>query len=141
MLRLSISRRVRQLGPLLAGLFCIVFWAAPAMADGSATEELKLFAVEIRVGPGWDAEKAPGDQEFFREHSMHLKKLRDAGHIAMGARYSDVGLLVFSAASEEAVHELMAGDPSMSVGTFRYDVHAMNVFYPWQRKPAAPTIE
>ncbi len=91
-----------------------------------------LFAVQVTVGPSWDSSKAPGEQAFFREHSANLKKLREAGVIVMGARYSDVGLLVFAASSAEAVHEMMQQDPSIDAGTFRYTVHPMNVFYPWR---------
>ena len=101
MLSISIPRSLRQAGPAILALFCAAFWAIPAAAGDDSAADRQLFAVEIRVGPGWDPEKAPGDQAFFGEHSAHLRELRNAGHIAMGARYSDVGLLVVSAASED----------------------------------------
>lgn len=59
-----------------------------------------------------------------------MKSLRAAGHIVMGARYSDKGLLVFSASSSSDVKDLMDQDPSMVVGTFKFEVHDFNVFYP-----------
>ena len=99
--------------------------------------ELHLFAVEVKVGPNWDTAKAPGDQAYFKEHSANLKRLRDAGHIVMGARYSDIGLIIFSAASADAVRDMMDEDPSMSAGTFKYEVHAMNVFYPGLVQPGS----
>ena len=102
--------------------------AQDASPDNGAEE--KLFAVEIKVGPGWDNTKAPNDQAFFKEHSANLKRLREAGHIVMGARYSDIGLLVISAETKEAVATMMQQDPSMAAQTFVFAVHEMNVFYP-----------
>ncbi len=101
----------------------------PAAAASSPTVEARLFAVEITTGPNWDPSKAPTEQSHFRDHSAHLKKLRDAGHIVMGARYSDKGLLVFTATSASEVKALMEQDPSMAAGTFKYGVHDFNVFY------------
>ena len=104
--------------------------AQSAETAAVAEPELKLFAVEITVGPNWDSSKAPNEQAFFKEHSANLTHLRDAGHIVMGARYSDKGLVIFSARSAEEVRVLMEQDPSMTAGTFVYEVHAFNVFYP-----------
>ena len=98
--------------------------------DGAAPEALSLFAVEIKVGPNWDTAKAPNEQAYFAEHSANLNRLRAEGHIVMGARYSDIGLIVISAASAEDVRAMMSEDPSMAAGTFVFEVHAMNVFYP-----------
>ena len=96
----------------------------------SADDDLSLFAVEVTVGPNWDGDKAPHEQAFFKEHSDNLKQLRSAGHIVMGARYSDVGLILFSARSADDVRAFMDKDPSMEAGTFQYDVHPFNAFYP-----------
>jgi len=104
--------------------------AQPVSVASGAEAELNLFAVEIKVGPKWDSSKTPNEQAFFKEHSANLKSLREAGHIVMGARYSDIGLIIFSAKSAEEVRALMSQDPSMSAGTFKYEVHALNVFYP-----------
>lgn len=102
----------------------------------SAVESVeKLFAVEIKIGPNWDSAKPPNEQEFFSEHSANLKRLREAGHIVLGARYSDIGLIIFSARSAEEVRALMSQDPSMKAGTFKYEVHLLNVFYPGLVQP------
>lgn len=93
-------------------------------------DKLRLFAVEVTVGPNWDTAKAPNEQAYFKEHSENLKQLRDAGHIVMGARYSDIGLVIFSAESADGVRAFMERDPSMNAGTFKYEVHPFNAFYP-----------
>lgn len=90
------------------------------------------FAVQIKVGPGWDSDSPPAEQAFFKEHSANLKQLREEGHIVMGARYSDIGLILFAAPTIEAVRAFMDADPAMSAGTFRYEVHPINIFYPWR---------
>lgn len=90
------------------------------------------FAVQIKVGPNWDDDRAPAEQAFFKEHSANLQRLREEGHIVMGARYSDIGLIVFSAPTLEAVRAFMDADPAMMAGTFGYEVHPINIFYPWR---------
>lgn len=112
----------------LVSLLCM---ALSVLASGaSAAESPARFAVEIRIGDKWDATKPPQDQLYFRDHSANLKRLRDAGHLIMGARYSDVGLIIIAAASEAQVRSMMDEDPSFEAGVFRYEVHPFNVFYP-----------
>lgn len=89
-----------------------------------------LFAVEIRIGPRWDAAKPAHEQAFFREHSANLRKLREAGQLAVGARYGDKGLVILSAATADAARVLMDADPAIAHGTFVYEVHEFRVFYP-----------
>jgi len=115
--------------------------ASAPPATPAATEPAEnLYAVQIRTGPAWDSSKPPQEQKFFREHSAHLKALRDQGHIVLGARYADVGLVVLQAASRQQAEALMAQDPSMQHGTFSHQVHDFNVFYggsvqPRRRRP------
>ncbi len=87
-----------------------------------------LFAVVFRTGPKWDAAKPPNEQAFFKEHSANLRRLREAGSIAIGARYGDVGLIVVTANGEAEVRRLFEADTSVTNGTFQMDVHA---FYPF----------
>lgn len=88
-----------MLGALAIGVPAPHVMAQPATPASAAEADLKLYAVEIKIGPTWEPAKPPGEQAFFREHSAHLKRLRDAGHIVMGARYADKGLVVFGAKS------------------------------------------
>ncbi len=108
---------------------------ASAPAPGHPAGELPLFAVEIRTGPRWDASKPPQEQALFREHSVHLRRLREAGQLRVGARYGDKGLLVLAAPSADEARALMAADPSMAAGTFAFELHPMNVFYGGELQP------
>ncbi|MCW8999995.1 MAG: YciI family protein, partial [Kangiellaceae bacterium] len=116
-------------------IFVLALWTHGAVSEASNVSsdnkvKQKLFAVEIKVGSNWDKSKSPSEQRFFKEHSVNLQQLRKAGHIVMGARYSDIGLIIFSANSADEVKAFMEKDPSMSAGTFKYEVHPLNVFYP-----------
>lgn len=101
--------------------------ALPASAAAPVAEQ--LFAVEIKTGPAWDASKPPQDQLHFRDHSAHLRRLREQGALVMGARYGDKGLVVLKAASEPEARALMQADPSMQARVFAYELHEFRVFY------------
>lgn len=103
---------------------------AQQAAPAAAANTLPLFAVQIRTGAKWDASKPPQEQVHFREHSANLKRLRDAGHLIVGARYSDVGLVILAAESEAHARAMMDEDPSIKADVFKYEVHPFNVFYP-----------
>ena len=129
----------------VASTWCALTWCAvaaaqPAPPTAASVPELPLFAVEITTGPKWDTTKPPPDQAYFREHSAVLKRLREAGHLVMGARYADKGLVVLAAENEAAARAMMNDDPSMKAGTFKYEVHAFNVFYggTLQSRPRKP---
>jgi uncharacterized protein YciI len=102
--------------------------SAPASAGAPVAGRL-LFAVEIRSGANWNAALPPNQQAFMREHSAHLRKLRDEGRIRIGARYGDVGLIVLEAATIDEARAWMQADPSMQAGTFRFEIHPFGVFY------------
>jgi uncharacterized protein YciI len=127
---MSAMRRWTLILPLLLAL---APWARAQTAAAAA--ELPLFAVQVKKGPGWDEAKPPQAQAQFREHSAHLRKLREAGSLVMGARYSDIGLLVVAADTEAAARALMEGDPSIAAGTFAIEVHPFNVFYGGHLQP------
>ena len=129
------TRHILIYSVLLLASFVLVSAVQSAQQAPAEETPKKLFAVEIKTGPNWDTSKTPYEQAYFKEHSANLKRMRDAGHIVMGARYSDIGLIIISAESAENVREFMAQDPSMEAGTFKYEVHAMNVFYPGMVKP------
>lgn len=104
-----------------------------ALAQGppatTTPSEVPLFAVEITVGSKWDPSRPPQDQQFFRDHSANLKRLRDSGALILGARYSDKGLVVLAAHDEASARAMMDEDPSIKADVFRYRIHPLNVFY------------
>ena len=118
---------------LSAALLAAPFAAAEAAPQAPAAQPAAakpLFAIEFRTGPKWDAARKPHEQDGFAGHSANLKRLRDAGALLLGARYSDKGLVVLTADSEASARAEIDGDPSVAAGTFVYELHALRVFYP-----------
>lgn len=113
------------------GLMLFACQANEALATESTEAKPQLFAVEIKTGPSWDASKAAHEQANFKEHSENLQRLRGEGKIVMGARYSDIGLIIISALTADEVVAMMEQDASMQSGTFVFAVHAFNMFYPF----------
>ena len=113
---------------ILGVLVASVALAQPAPA-ATIDPAANLYAVEIRTGANWDATKPAHEQAHFREHSAILKRLRDQGHLVLGARYSDKGLLVLRAATDQDAHAMLADDPSIRAKVFGYELHPFNVFY------------
>jgi uncharacterized protein YciI len=121
---------------LLLGALCVWLPLLPVVSRAQATapaliadSSSRLFAVEYKVGPRWVASKAPQEQEYFREHSEHLSKLREQGSLVLGARYSDKGLVILAAESESAARGMVEQDPSVKNGTFSYELNEFSVFY------------
>jgi hypothetical protein len=102
---------------------------AQVQQTAAIEQNLPLFAVEIKVGSKWDHSKPPQEQQYFREHSANLKRLRDAGSLVLGARYSDIGLVILAAQSEEEARAMMNVDPSIKGEIFKYELHPFSVFY------------
>lgn len=127
-LTMSLTQRL-TLAFILAAAMLPGGASAQVAGPPAASADLPLFAIEIKVGPKWDVSKPPQEQTFFQEHSANLRRMRDAGVLLMGARYSDKGLVVVSAATAAEVRAQMDQDPSVAAGTFMYEVHPFNVFY------------
>ena len=102
---------------------------AQSQTPSVSPTELPLFAVEITVGSKWDQSKPPQEQQHFRDHSSSLKRLRDAGALIVGARYSDKGLVVLAAPDEASARAMMDEDQSIRAEVFKYQIHPFNVFY------------
>lgn len=123
-------RILSRLGMLIVAAATLTYMQiATAQTAKPSEDDTRLFAVEITIGPNWNAEKAPQEQLHFSEHSANLKRLRDAGALIMGARYADKGLILLAAADESDVSVMMEQDPSMKAGVFQYSVSPFRVFY------------
>jgi uncharacterized protein YciI len=98
-------------------------------APTQAPYEGPTFAVELRTGAKWDAAKPPQDQALFREHSAHLRRLREEGRLLIGARYGEKGLLIVRAEDEAAARQKIEQDPAIAAQVFAYELHPFAVFY------------
>jgi uncharacterized protein YciI len=119
---------------VLLGVALLANAVAQVTSAPATSSEPQLFAVEIKVGPKWDQNKPPQEQEFFKEHSANLRRMRESGVLLVGARYSDKGLVIVAAASISEVRAQMEQDQSIAAGTFVYEVHPFSVFYAGELK-------
>ena len=126
------AKRMRSMWGLAWALLLTVAAATASAEEAAASVAAssgRLYAVEIRTGPAWDQAKPAHEQAWFKEHSAHLRKLREQGGLVLGARYSDKGFIVLRAASAEEARAMMDQDVSIRNATFRYELHDFNVFY------------
>lgn len=123
------SSPTRLLAAAAVALWSTNFALAQIQPSAVPPSELPLFAVEITVGSKWDHSKPAHEQQFFRDHSSNLKRLRETGTLIMGARYSDKGLVVLAARDEAHARAMMDDDPSIRAEVFRVQIHPFSVFY------------
>jgi uncharacterized protein YciI len=128
------SPQRRFLTPFVCAALLVVPVAAsgqppPTAAAPAADATTRLYAVEIKVGARWVVGRPPQEQDYFREHSANLRKLREQGSLVLGARYGDKGLVILAAASEGAARAMIEQDPSIGHGTFSYELQPFSVFY------------
>ena len=98
----------------------------------------RWFIVHLTLGAAWDKSKPPAQQPGFTEHSANLRALREAGRLAMGARYADKGLLVVRAVDADEARSLFAADPMVTGNLFALQVDELRVFYPGAVGEPAP---
>jgi uncharacterized protein YciI len=108
---------------------CAVSASSPEAPPAKAPRN-DVFALVFRSGPAWDPAKAPGEQAFFADHSKNLRDLKAEGRIALGGRFSDMGLVLVRADSLADAQALVDRDPSVKNGTFRAEVHPFYAFMP-----------
>ena len=107
-----------------------IFFLFPLMVQAQEPQvETSLFVGLYTVGPSWDMEKEPQDQQFFMDHSAFLSKLRKEGNIDMGARFGETGMIVFKATDLDTAKALLRKDIALQNELFRVEVHPFNVFY------------
>ena len=104
---------------------------APKAASGASRPwGPGIFAIVFRTGPAWDPAKRPVEQPYFAEHSHNLRNLRLEGRLLLGGRFSDQGLVLVRASTQEEAQAMVDRDPSVANGTFRAEVHPFSAFQP-----------
>jgi len=119
------------------GILAMVIAAVPPtalsqarVADTTASGgKYQYFVVQYTTGYGWDQQKKPGDQMFFKDHSALMQKLRKEGTTLIGGRYADIGLLIMKAVSLDDLKTTLAVDPSVEHGTMKFEVHPLSIFF------------
>ena len=106
---------------------------SPASSSFSAPQQTppakQYFIVIFSRGPAWEAAKPANEQIGFKEHSENLQRLRSEKKIPIGGRYSDKGMLIVEAKSEEEAQTLFSGDVMVAKKTFTMELHQFRPFY------------
>ncbi len=89
----------------------------------------QYYAALFSRGAGWDTTKGPNAQPFFKEHGLNLSRLKKEGKIAIGARYGEMGMVVFPAESEEEVRGHFFNDSLVVKDILRMEIVKFNPFY------------
>ena len=89
----------------------------------------QYFIAIFSLGPSWDKSKAANLQTGFKEHSENLKRLRTDKKISLGARYSDKGMVVVEANSDEDARAMFASDVMVQSKVFTLEVYPFKPFY------------
>ncbi len=110
-------------------LFVITCSSVGAQTLEPVESDSALYVVLFRTGPKWDQTKPAHEQAHFKDHSVNLQRLRKTGALLLGARYSDVGMVILSAPSQEEANAHIESDLSVQAGIFSYELHEFNVFY------------
>jgi hypothetical protein len=71
-------------------------------------QEENYFILHYTPGPALEHEKTPNEQAFFVEHSRFLASLRASGKAKIGGRYSDKGMIIFSARDRAQAGSLLS---------------------------------
>lgn len=92
-------------------------------------QKKKLFIAIFSLGPAWQTDKPAHEQSYFKEHSENLKRLRSEQKILLGARYSDKGMIILSAADEQEARGWLAHDPMVANNVFSLELYPFQPFY------------
>ena len=98
-------------------------------STGYAQENEKLFAMIYSKGKEWNEKVPASEQAYFKDHSLHLQRLRKQGQIIVGGRYSDVGFMILKAEDAIKAKKITKQDSSVVKGTFKVELFEFQPFY------------
>jgi len=107
----------------------ILAWAAAPAENKESPRADSLYALVYTTGEGWDTAKQFYEQAYFHAHSRHLSRLRKAGTIKIGGRFSDKGLLLLSVKNGAEARALVEQDSSVRYKTFKAEMYPFDLFY------------
>ena len=119
----------------LSVIFTIVICSCLSLAQSAdrppqQTAQAKQYFIAIfSRGTAWEDAKPANEQIGFKEHSENLRRLRSEKRIAIGARYSDKGMVIVEAKDENDARSLFVSDVMVLKKTFTLELHPFRPFY------------
>lgn len=90
---------------------------------------LRYTAALFSRGDSWDSTKTPNEQPYFSQHGKNLKRLKEEGKIAIGARFGEFGMVVFKSDNAEEVRSFFSNDSLVLMKYLKMELHPFNPFY------------
>lgn len=111
--------------------FCALLWFSVGRINGYQDKPPapSYFIAIFSAGSSWDKAKEAHQQTGFKEHSENLKRLRTEKKIALGARYSDKGMVVIHASTEADARAMFASDLMVQSKVFTLELYPFKPFY------------
>lgn len=119
--------KLKILYPIIA--CTLLLTAFTVFENNKSFQEVNYFILHYTPGPAWENEKPLNEQPFFAEHSRFLASLRASGRAKIGGRYSDKGMIIFSALDRAQADSLLSTDQSVTHGTFTAELYSIHFFY------------
>ena len=98
-------------------------------ASQQPAQAKQYFIAIFSRGPAWETAKPANEQIGFKEHSENLQRLRSEKKIPIGGRYSDKGMVIVEAQSEEEAQLLFSSDVMVVKKTFTLELNRFRPFY------------
>ena len=109
---------------------CLLLFGLPFLSFSQSEEKTASYFVALyTLGESWDTEKQPHEQTYFKEHSSFLAQLRKEKKIAVGARYSDTGMLIVLGQDLQEVTNMLHEDLAIQHQLFKLEIHPFAPFY------------
>lgn len=115
----------------MAYLISFIMLMSAVLAQEPAKTKVKqqYYAALFSRGAQWDTSKSPGAQPHFADHGKNLKRLKESGSIAFGARYGEFGMVVFKTGIEQEVRSMFAADSLVLKDILRMELKPFYPFY------------
>jgi hypothetical protein len=113
-------------------LLTTIFIASTSIVLSQETVNKKdsgYFVVLYTIGENWDHTKQAHEQQYFKEHSAYLSELRKAKKIEIGARFSDIGMILLKADSEAEALDIISKDAAVQNKIFKTEFFSFFPFY------------
>lgn len=114
---------------ILLTLFVTLFAVSVFSQETTSKDSSEYFVVLYTIGENWDTTKQAHEQNYFKEHSLHLSELRKSKKISIGGRYSDTGMIILKAKDQKEAETIITKDTAIQNKIFTTKIFPFNSFY------------
>jgi uncharacterized protein YciI len=117
----------------ISALVAPAFGANEGGASASGSGSRPKYLVVYRRGAAWEKDKPMREQRSMREHFAYYVALHRKGLLISAGGFTDDsgGAAVFEAANDAEAAAILAADPAVTSGVFRYELQQWKL-NPWE---------